>query len=215
MQNSSLLVILFSLIILSGCEPAATFDQPQPAHQKALRSIPKRLQGTYLDNEQASMLEISDSLIIRKYDFELKEHKDSLGTSLQLRGDSLADLSTGIKERISLQGDTVIRHMVWSDTLFRISDDKILKKFRGYYFLNSKWNDSAWEVKKIYLEKGRLHIGMISKEDDIEKLKEVSESVEDTTSTYFSPTRKQFIEFIRHDGFTREESFRRVKVKQQ
>lgn len=210
MQNSYLLGILFTLTIMVGCEPAATFDQPQPAHQKALSSFPKTLQGSYLDNEQASVLEISDSLIVRKYDFDLKENKDSLGVSLQIQGDILIDLSTGTQEQISLQGDTIIRHIVWSDTLFRISEDNILKKFRGFYFLSSKRNDSAWEIKKIHLEKGLLNIGMISKEDDFEKLREITLTEADTASAFFSPSRRQFKRFIKQDGFSREESFRKV-----
>jgi len=207
---SVLSIIIASLSIL-GCEPAATFDKPQPDNVNSLSTFPKRLQGHYLDSNLISVLTITDKLITRHYDVDFKEHKDSLGLSYQLSGDTLINLTDGTREKISLKGDTVLEHETWTDTLFNISADNVVKKFKGYYFLNNRYKGSSWEVKELLLHKGMLTVGSISNKADIQKLKEITESTEDTISTHFSLTKNQFKHFIRQDGFLEQEKFVRMK----
>jgi hypothetical protein len=152
----------------------------------------------------------TDKQLTRHYDFDIKEHKDSIGTSYKLIGDTLFNLKDSTKEKVSLKGDTVIHHENWTDTLFNISADNILKKSKGYYFLNIRYSENAWEVKKITLKKGLLTIGSISAKEDIQKLKETTETMADTTSTHFSLTRRQFKNFVKQQGFSDEESFTRI-----
>ena len=208
-------IVSFAIFILTvlfySCEPAATFDKPQPADIKSLTAFPKRIQGKYLAADQASILTITDKLMTRYYDFDFKEHKDSLNSSYKLIGDTLINLTDSTKEKVLLRGDTIIQHDNGTDTLFSISTDNILKKFKGYYFLNKLYNDNAWEVNKLSLEKGVLTVASISDKDDIQKLKEITETSADTTSTNFSPTRRQFKSFIRQNGFGEQEKFTRMK----
>jgi hypothetical protein len=203
--------IFISTVLFYSCEPAATFDKPQPADIKSLSAFPKRIQGKYLATDQASILTITDKLMTRYYDFDFKEHKDSLSSSYKLVGDTLINLTDNTKEKVILSGDTIIQHHNGTDTLFSISTDNILKKFKGYYFLNKLYKDNAWEVNKLSLEKGVLAVASISNKDDIQKLKVITETSADTTSTNFSPTRQQFQSFIRQDGFGEEETFKRMK----
>ena len=197
-------------LLLDSCEPAATFDKAQPDNVKALSAFPGRLQGKYLAADQASIVIISDNLITRHYDFDFKQHKDSIGYSFKIIGDTLINETDGTKEIILLKGDTVIQHANWTDTLFNISADNILKKFRGYYFLNSRYSDNAWEVKMLSLNKGVLTVGGISDKDDIQKLKEITETTADTISTSFSLTRRQFKQFVKQEGFGTQEMFNRM-----
>lgn len=204
--------IIFAAISLNSCEPAATFDKPQPNNIKSLTEFPKRLQGNYLDADQTSIITITNKLITRQYEFDSKGHKDSIDASYKLIGDTLIDQENGTKEKVLLKGDTIIVHENWIDTLFNISDDNVLKKFKGYYFLNSRHKDNAWEVQKLSLQKGKLTFGKISGEDEVQKLKEIAETTADTTSTHFTLTRKQFKTFVRQHGFGDEESFTRIKA---
>jgi hypothetical protein len=87
----------------------------------------------------------------------------------------------------------------------------VLKKFKGYYFLNTRRSDTSWEVKKLSLSRGTLRVGFIGNAEEIRQLKELTESTADTASTYFSLTRKQFRKFIRHNGFSEAERFTRMK----
>lgn len=210
MRQIVIFAIFISTILFYSCEPAATFDKPQPADIKSLTAFPKRIQGKYLAADQASILTITDKLMTRYYDVDFKEHKDSLSSSYKLVGDTLINLTDGTKEKVLLRGDTIVQHYNGTDTLFSISTYNILKKFKGYYFLNKLYNDNAWEVNKLSLEKGILTVASISDKDDIQKIKEITETSADTTSTNFSPTRRQFKSFLRQDGFGKQETFTRM-----
>lgn len=210
MRNFVAATVIFFAFMLNSCEPAATFDKPQPDYVSPSTLFPERLQGKYLAADRASVLTISDKLITRHYDFDLKEHKDSLGSSYQVVGDTLINLTDSTKEKVQVQGDTIIKHFDGTDTLFKISPDNILKRFKGYYFLNSRYSDNAWEVKKLTLQRGKLTIGNISSKDDVQKLKEITETTADTASTHFSLTRRQFKKFVKQDGFGEQETFIRM-----
>ena len=205
--------IVIVALILYSCGPAATFDKPQPENVKALLTFPERLLGNYLAADQASVLTISNKLISRHYEFDFKEHKDSLGSTYKISGDTLINLKEGTKEKISLIGDTVTQHISGTDTLFNVSADNVLKKFKGYFFLNSRHGNDAWEVKKLALQKGRLTIGSISDKDEVRKLKEITETTADTTSTHFTLSRRQFKKFMKQEGFADQETFTRMSGK--
>jgi hypothetical protein len=76
--------------------------------------------------------------------------------------------------------------------------DNVVRKFKGYYFLNKRYDKECWEVKKIELSKGQLVVSSISTKQDIENLKTITESMQDTVAPYkFATTKKQFKEFIK------------------
>ena len=210
MKKTLAVTIVIAALMLDSCEPAATFDKPQPDHEKALASFPERIQGRYIAADHASVLTITDKLITRDYDFDSKVHKDSLGASYKITGDTLVNVIAGTKEKLLLKGDTVTVHAYWNDTLFNISVDNILKKYKGYYFLNNRHNDSAWEVNELSLKKGILTVGSISSQNDIQKLKAITENTTDTTSTTFNLSRRQFKQFVRQQGFGKQETFTRM-----
>lgn len=210
MKNIAVTIALLLSLIFQSCEPAATFDKPQPDLVKMISAFPERLKGKYLDVDETSFLTIGEQTITRHYEHDFKTHKDSLDSFYRLVEDSIMYIPDSTKEKVMLKGDTIIGHFAAIDTLFNISSDNILKKFKGYYFLNIRYNDSAWEVKKLFLHKGKLTIGRISKDEDIAKLREIKETTEDTTSAYFTLTKQQFRKFIRQKGFSNEETFTRI-----
>jgi hypothetical protein len=202
--------LITTAFLLGSCEPAATFDKPQPDHINPLASFPKRIQGKYISADQVSIVTISDELLTRTYDFDEKEHKDSIGSTYKLIGDTLIDQTEGTKEKVLLKGDTVIMHIHLIDTLFSISADHVLKKFKGYYFLNSRYSDHAWEVKKLSFRNSLLTVGNVSDEEDIDKLNEITEASSDTLPRHYALSRKQFKKFIRQEGFSEQETFTRM-----
>jgi hypothetical protein len=199
--------ICIAVLILNGCGPAVTFDKPQPDNVAALRSFPSVLQGEYQSADHASVLTITDRLITRYYDFDLPEHKDSLGSTYRLAGDTLIDQTTGTKEKVRIKGDTVFRHINGTDTLFDIAAGNVLKAFKGSYFLNKQYDDSTWEVKQLQRQKNLLHVNSISDKNDIKKLQQATGTAGDTASIHFSPTRRQFKQFIKQKGFGTQEIF--------
>ena len=205
--------IVFSCIIavfLYSCE-TVTFDQPQPATVKSLSTFPKRIQGKYISNNQASVITIADELMTIVYDFDEKMHKDSIGPSYKLIGDTLVDVNNGSKKKIVFNGDTIVQHQNWTDTIFHISPDNILKRFKGYYFLNEQIQPNVWTITKIGLKNGVLTAGKISKETEIVQLREIAETTADTASTHFNLTKRQFKNFVQHKGFSDEETYTRMR----
>ncbi len=209
------LKLIATFIILTSmfaCEPPATFNEPQPTDTDNLSKFPKRLQGQYLSLADSSTLSISDKLIQRFYDFDYKIHPSQLDSTSRLSGDTIIDLKTNEKHLIKRVGDSLITHVHYIDTLFQMNYDNVVRKFKGYYFLNKRYDKTSWEVKKIELTKGQLVISSIAAKLDIDNLKEITETPTDTVPPYkFTATKKQFKEFIRNDGFSDSETFVRQK----
>ena len=199
-------------IILISCEPPLTFNEPQPKDIGNLSKFQKRLQGQYLNFADNSMLSVSNNLIQRTYNYDYKFHLNQLDSTSLISGDTIIDLLTNEKTIIKRDGDSLITHVHNTDTLFQVDKDNVVRKWKGYYFLNKRYGKESWEVKKIQLTKGQLIISSISTENDIENLKEITEATLDTISPYeFAPTKKQFKEFIKKDGFGDSDIFVKQK----
>ncbi len=212
MKRLRLISTFILLTSVFACEPPVTFNEPQPTNTDNLSKFPKRLQGQYLSLEDNSVLTISDKQIQRIYDFDYKVHPNQLDSTARLSGDTIIDLTTNEKTLIKRDGDSLINHVHYIDTLFQIDYDNVVRKFKGYYFINTRYDKTSWEVKKIQLQKGQLVISSISAKQDIENLKEITETATDTIPPYkFTPTKKQFKEFIKNDGFSDSEIFVRQK----
>lgn len=212
MKRLKLISTFIILTSLFACEPPATFNEPQPTDIDNLSKFPKRLQGQYLSLADSSTLSISDKLIQRFYDFDYKIHPSQLDSTSRLSGDTIIDLKTNEKHLIKRVGDSLITHVHYIDTLFQMDYDNVVRKFKGYYFLNTRYDKTSWEVKKIQLAKGQIVISSISSKLDIENLKEITETPLDTIPPYkFTATKKQFKKFIKNDGFSDSETFVRHK----
>jgi hypothetical protein len=199
-------------LLMMSCEPAATFSEPQPVGTTNESKFSNKIQGDYWSEESAELLQISDLFIISQYNEIEKIHKDSLEKHLQIKADTLFDLKTGSKDFIDIQSDTVFIYRNYTDTLFAISENEILKKWKGYYFLNSTYSDTAWEVKKLWLNKGTLTIGEVASLSDINSLQELTASVGDSSSKPFQLSNKQFKKFVREDGFREQKTYKRVTL---
>ncbi len=207
--------ILSIIIILTGlvaCEPPVTFTEPQPVSTDNLSEFPRRLKGVYLSLSDSSTLSISDNLIQRTYDFDYKVHPNQLDSTARLSGDTLINLETKEKVLIKRDRDSLIIHFHNVDTLFLMDYDNVVRKFKGNYFLNTRYNKTSWSVEKMNLSKGQLTISSISTKDDIENLKEMTETAQDTViNSNFTATKKEFKKFVKNDGFSDSEAFVRIK----
>ena len=209
LKTISTFIILTSLF---ACEPPVTFDEPQPTKIDNLSKFPKRLQGQYLNLIDNSTLLVSDKLIQRIYDYDYKVHLNQLDSAEQLSGDTIINIKTKEETLIKRDGDSLITHVHYIDTLFQMEYDNVVRKFKGYFFLNKRYDKTSWEVKKIQLTKGQLILSSISTKLDIENLEEITETPQDTVPPYkFSATKKQFKEFIKNDGFSDSETFIKQK----
>jgi hypothetical protein len=212
MKRLKFITTIIILTSLFACEPPVTFNEPQPTDTDNLSKFPDRLQGQYLSLADNSVLVIGDKLIQRIYDFDQKIHPSQLDSNSRLSGDTIINLTTNTREVVKRDGDSLVTHIHYIDTLFQMDYDNVVRKFKGYYFLNKRYDKESWEVKKIELSKGQLVVSSISTKQDIENLKTITESTQDTVAPYkFATTKKQFKEFIKNNGFSDSETFVRQK----
>ena len=212
MKRLKLISTFIILASLFACVPPVTFDEPQPTDTDNLSKFPNRLQGQYISLADNSTLSISDKLIQRIYDYDYKIHVNQLDSNSRLVGDTVVDLETNERTLIKRDGDSLLTHIHHIDTLFQMNYDNVVRKFKGYYFLNTRYDKESWEVKKIQLSKGQLVISNISTKLDLENLREITETTQDTVPPYkFTTTKRQFKKFIKNDGFSDSETFVRQK----
>jgi hypothetical protein len=206
---------LFFLVFacITSCDgPLVTFDSPQPIDAKDQLHFPKHLIGKYLSRLDSSIITISDSVITRGFNIKYVMCKKELDTMKQciLQADTLFNKHTNEKICIININDTLYTPFRLQDTLFFISEKGILRKDKGYYFLNMKYRE-GWEVQKLEYAKGKLNLCSISDITEIENLKQLSEDSKDSASLQFNPDKKQFRKFIKSKGFSKKEEFVKLK----
>ncbi len=213
MKKLRLILSIVVLIVFIACEPSVQFSEPQPIDTKDLAELPNRLHGQFLSLSDSSTLNINNKMIQRIYDFDYVIHSNQLDSLTILSGDTLIDVETNERAMVKQVGDSLAIHIHHVDTLFQMNDNNVARKFKGYYFINVRNSETSWTVKKLQLSKGKLIISKISAKQEIENLKEITETPEDTITPYnFTVTKKQFKEFIKSKGFSKSENF--VKIKQ-
>ena len=211
MKHLKVILTIFILTGLFACEPPVTFNEPQPVDTGNLSMFSHRLQGQYVSLADNSILLIGDKIIQRIYDYDYAIHPNQLDSNSRLVGDTIMNLRTKDRTLIKRNGDSLITHIHYIDTLFHMNYDNVVRKLKGYYFLNTRYGKESWEVKKIQLSKGQLVMSGIVKKPDLETLKEITETTHDTLHSYkFTMTKKQFTKFIKKDSFNDKETFIRL-----
>ena len=102
-------VLVFVFIFLCwGCGPAITFNEPQPAGVSSLSSFPEKMKGDYLSEDGESTVSISDKCMLRIYDYQVANHKDSIEGGWHIGHDTLfagKNSDSVLATNVSLKGD--------------------------------------------------------------------------------------------------------------
>jgi hypothetical protein len=201
--------LIISIFFLTNCGgPIVTFNDPQPTGQRSQSNITKRLRGEFISVDKKTRISILEKVILKSVDFEYRIHKDSLGSDYKIQGDTILG-DSGKFEIAKIIGDSIVQHYHHVDTLFIISINNVLKKFRGYYFLNTRYGLNSWMVQKVSLVNGILSIASIESDQEIGILKQLAEKKSDTSS--YSLTRSNFKLFIKLEGFHDREVFMKIR----
>ena len=207
MKTKTVITYLIIFTTLISCKqadaPIAGFNEPQPVDIRSLSKIPNRLYGNYLNPKDSSLLVINENVIKRISYFSGKIHINELDSINVLSGDAIIDLTSKEKTPVKRIGDSLAFHKDYTDTIFQLSKTNVLKKFKGYYFLNKLFDENNWEVKKVKLSKGKLTISAINSIEEVQNLEKITESSHDTISPVFKfkPTKRQFKKFVKEEGF--------------
>jgi hypothetical protein len=204
------LVVL--VLVLSCGEPRMVdFISPQPAGKKDFSSFPKRLQGHYSNLVDLIDIEITNYHVIKRHiGNDTIDLRDSLFNSLEIKGDTLYDKESSMKFKFRRLGDSLITDLyyIYLDTIIDLNKGDKLRKMKGHFFLNQKYGDSSWGLRKLTLKKGALNLNHISSEEEIKLLQTITETKQDSMRPFVTnPTKKQFREFIKKNGFSNGESF--------
>lgn len=199
------------IFTVAGCEPPVTFTEPMPENGKTLDKFPKRYQGIYVNKNDGSRLYVGEYLMVREYDYDIKLHRDSLKEGDSLSGDTVYHLNTGEFDIVELDSNFLRKHVNFMDTIYSINPATVLRKYKGYLFLNTPGYYKGYEVKQLKLSKGILEVNSITTQEEIELLNEFEENDSDTNASPYSPTKKEFRKFVRTEGFKEGEQFVRIK----
>jgi hypothetical protein len=211
MKNLTNILTLIILTSLNSCEQDETFKEPQPGTAENLSNFPLQLQGQYISLTDNSKLNIGDKFIERTYDYMVKMHPNQLDKNKRLSGDTIIDNNSNEISLVKHEQDSLLINEVCLDKSFEINNTSILRKFKGQYFLNVLNDNNEWDVKMIQLIKGQLTISTIKTNADIENLKEIIQTANDTIPPYeVKLTKDQSKEFVKDEKFRENEIFIRT-----
>ena len=206
--------LLLCLLSTAACRPSVLFNAPQPADEKDLKSIPKRLHGIYVNMAEPDTLIVTDKYVLLMDANAITGHKSELDSGFIVNGNFVINRKTGEQYYYVQSGDSVTAYYFSPDTIFSFYREDVLRKHKGYFFMNRYYpyseadNSSGWAVQRLHLKRGKIVLSWIGSVEDIENLMKNTESPQDTVIHQpFSPTKKQFTELLVDDGFSDGEVF--------
>ena len=114
----------------------------------------------------------------------------------------------------SVIDDSIFVNFSQIDTMFQISENQVLKKMKGGYFLNYEKNELDWRVKRIEMKNDTLFIGEISPTDSLLRYDFIEK---DTTynkydsSSYINfatrPSRKELKKLVNDNTFQKTKCY--------
>lgn len=221
-MNRLTIVLLLGLALVA-CEDVVKFEEPQPVGKKGLNQIPGRLRGTYFSASDSTFLTINKTQIIEWVDIESRTLIDSLdieidSTKITGQTSDSIQISEGAYTLSFkfLPGDSVIVYYSYKYTIFEISHDHLLKRFKGHYFLNYRRTDNNWRVRRLTLNNDDLSFSRIRVPEDITQLKEITEVQElksdsvKVISYKLNPTRKELKRLMNH-SFSETKKYKKLE----
>lgn len=187
-------VLFISVCALVSCKkPLANFAEAQPANTKDQSAFPNKMIGTYHNYETDTDLVIQKELILSTQYF-----RDTLSEKDLLKIQQEIELTSK-----KLNDTLFIASYNVTDTIFNLQQNDILRKLKGYYFLNIANEDKNWNVTKLKFKNNIVSLNDIRTEEEINTLAELTETVVDTIRpATFKLSKKQFRKFVKQNGFT-------------
>ncbi len=198
-------IILIVLAFFVGCGPYIWFKVPQPEGRENLSEFPGELTGKYSSVYDTSTIRIESDKIIREY------RENLVMTKVEFReeaGDSISeDTSFTFADNwditVNSFGDSVKVFSRKDEELFKISDQQILREYKGYYFLNYKDSNDYWKVKILNMVKDTLEFDDILSDDDMENIRNITvvetvqDSTEESSKYYLKPTKRELKKILK------------------
>ena len=148
-----------AVALFIGCEGnAVRIREPQPEDGKNAKSFSKKMMGEYLSTRDSSKLTITNTSIIREYDYPFEIPMKIIDTSKMyvLKMDTLIDKTNNLRLYVKKENDTLKGEYHERTELFNISQKNLLRKFNGKLFLNfnnGSEDEGNWEVWEMEYKK--------------------------------------------------------------
>lgn len=197
-------VITYFMVI--ACVNDVKFESPQPEGVTDEVLLPQSSWGVYRSASDSSYLFISAEEIVRFTYKIFKAPRTALDSAYQIKGDTVF---FDVENRLSFEvkGDSVFGAFHRADTLFTISPQNVLRKFKGYYFLN-KQNADGWEFYLMTIRKNEIALITRWQDEDLTALRKITHTRDSVH--HFKPTRRQIRKFIMNHALPAGEKFHRV-----
>lgn len=212
-----LILSFLGLFLLSSCEESISFQQPQPTGKRNLKRIPKALHGTYAEVDGLGHISINTKGITSWHQFQFKTHRDSIDLALDSfevvhqNGKFLVLKNDYNMLKVQWVKDSAVGTYSFSKLFFELSGEQILRKFKGHYFLNTKAQDSIWQVKILSIDGSKLRLSEFRNPKELDELKELTsvENIEvverNTAAPLVNPSRKELKQLMTHNSTTHKE----------
>jgi hypothetical protein len=208
------------IVLIFSCEPAVVFKTPQPKGIPEITSFSPEFIGTFFCESDSSLVVIDKNIIYKThwYDFSIPENRIESDPNVIKTGESLFIKDLGDCTIYKIQNDTVFASVRLADTLFVLSEENILKSYKGHQVMNMKLKDGDYEVIILSLDEDtNLELKMANlpgEVSDLEKITSVKDvSYEDVEQYQINPTRLEFDEILKQEiVFETCEYFKRVKI---
>jgi len=216
------LIKLFGLLILfTACEPTkdkVLFDNPQPEGVKNLTQLPVFYRGQYLDKDSNLMTIDSKNIIVKSfYDLKFSKQEIDSSGSFYIKNHFLIEKRTKDKFPVRFLNDSVFARSYQTDTIFKLSNDNIARKFKGHLILNYK-HDDAWTVEILSRNWWVLKYQIFNSKDLFDKLSTISDSEVFTDSTkkvtvkrILKPTKRQFEKILSQRDSLTIDVYKKIK----
>ncbi|MCD4792674.1 MAG: hypothetical protein K8R54_05525 [Bacteroidales bacterium] len=211
--------IIFVFFIVA-CEPTdeVKFEVSQPDNVKPLNEFNTNIQGQYINyGNPEKILTINDRTMIKEqtYYFTILRSDIEIDSNVSIDINNDNELINYLKSKngsATIKDDTIHFVEKYSDTIFTISRDNVLKKFKGSHYLNYRLSDDYWRVQKMSVNKDTLLLGEITPSDTLlkydytQKIEDISKTdsgvAENISKDYIlNPTKKEFKKLVRSDVF--------------
>ncbi len=215
----NLIIFLTILIALSSCEPTdrVKFEEPQPISVKNKKEFGGEIQGVYkkFSNPNKTLI-IHSEIITTNLTLKVKIKRAGIeidsNVHIDIDNDSaLIAYLNNVASSATVTKDSISYIHSIHDTIFSINDENILKKYKRNYFLNYKFSDSYWRVKKLKVRGDTLYFGEIFPSDTLlhyDYANIDSNISENQVKEYvLSPSKNEFKKLMRSKAFRTTEKY--------
>ena len=220
-MNKILTGLVFSIVmVISSCEPAVVFKSPQPKGITEITSFSSEFRGSFFCESDSSLVVVDKNIIYKThwFDFSIPENRIESDPSLNKSGESLFVKELGECMIYKIQNDTVYASVRLTDTLFILSEENILKSYKGHQVMNLKLKDGDYEVIILSLDEDtNLELKMATLPGEVKDLERITPvkdvSYDDVEQYQVNPTQLEFDEILKQEiVFETCEYFKRVKI---